>query len=306
MNKKVFVVVLNWNRADDTLDCLYSLSTLILDNIDLTVVVVDNASVDNSVERIKKASFPFKLVILENSENLGFAGGNNVGIEYSLKEGADYVMVLNNDTIVDKKLLVGLLPSFFDRNKKVGVVSPKIYFLKGFEFHRDRYSEEELGKVIWYAGGKIDWGNVFGSNRGVDEVDNGQFDKESETDFATGCCSLFSALALREVGFYNERYFMYFEDTDLSVRLNKAGYKVLFNPSGLVFHKVAQSSGIGSDLNDYFITRNRFLFGMKYAPLRSKFALIRESFRLLVNGRKWQKIGVVDFYRGNFGKGSWI
>lgn len=98
---------------------------------------------------------------------------------------------------------------------------------------------------------------------------------------------------------------MYFEDVDISVRFRKAGYRILFNPKGIVFHKVSQSSGIGSDLNDYFITRNRLLFGIRYAPLRSKLALIRESVKLLVSGRKWQKIGVLDFYRRNFGRGSW-
>jgi len=305
MDKKVFVVVLNWNRADDTLECLRSLSNLVLDDVVLTVVVVDNASVDNSVERIKKTKWPFAFALLKNSKNLGFAEGNNVGIKYSLENGADYVMVLNNDTIVDRKLLVNLLSSFDDKKEEVGVVSPKIYFAKGFEFHKDRYSKEELGRVIWYAGGKIDWNNVFGVNLGVDEVDNDRFDKEVRTDFATGCCSLFSASVLKKVGLYDKRYFMYFEDVDLSVRLNKAGYSVLFNPKGLVFHKVAQSSGIGSDLNDYFISRNRLLFGIKYAPLRSKIALIRESIKFLINGRKWQKLGVVDFYRRKFEKGSW-
>ncbi len=305
VNKRIFVVVLNWNRAGDTIECLHSLSQLVLDSIDLTVVVVDNASLDDSVERIKETKLPFGFVLLENSENLGFAAGNNVGIDYALHQGADYVMVLNNDTIVDKRLLVELVSSFEEMGGDVGVVSPKIYFAKGFEFHKDRYLKEDLGKVVWYAGGKVDWKNVLGFNEGVDEVDVGQFSKVKDIDFATGCCSLFSASALKKVGFYDKRYFMYFEDVDLSVRLKKTGYKVLFNPKGIVFHKVAQSSGIGSDLNDYFITRNRLLFGMKYAPVRSKIALIKESFRFLVNGRKWQKVGVIDFYRGNFGRGSW-
>lgn len=101
------------------------------------------------------------------------------------------MMVLNNDTIVDGKLLVSLLSSFELQDKKVGIVSPKIYFARGFEFHKRRYSRQDLGRVIWYAGGRVDWNNVFGVNVGVDEVDNGQFDEECETDFATGCCSIF-------------------------------------------------------------------------------------------------------------------
>ena len=98
---------------------------------------------------------------------------------------------------------------------------------------------------------------------------------------------------------------MYFEDTDLSQRLKLAGKKIVYDPSGVIWHKVAQSSGIGSNLNDYFTTRNRMLFGMKYASFRTKIALLRESVRLLISGRKYQKQGIKDFYLGRFGKGSW-
>jgi len=98
---------------------------------------------------------------------------------------------------------------------------------------------------------------------------------------------------------------MYYEDIDLSMRIKKAGFEVLYIPSANVWHKVAQSSGIGSGLNDYFITRNRLLFGMRYAKLRTRFALYRESLRFLLSGRVWQRKGVLDFYLGRLGKGSW-
>src|SRR3989344_2902107 len=110
---------------------------------------------------------------------------------------------------------------------------------------------------------------------------------------------------LEKSGLFDEKYFMYYEDTDLSLRIKKNGFKLFYIPQAIVWHKVAQSSGIGSELNDYFITRNRLLFGMKYAKIRSRFALYRESLRLLSSGRKWQKKGVIDFYLGRFGKGSW-
>ena len=111
--------------------------------------------------------------------------------------------------------------------------------------------------------------------------------------------------ALEKVGLLDEKYFMYLEDLDYSERIKKAGFKIIYEPKAIVWHKNAQSSGVGSDLNDYFFTRNRLLFGMTYAPIRTKFALIRESGRLAVKGRKWQKRGVVDFYLRNFEKGSW-
>ena len=98
---------------------------------------------------------------------------------------------------------------------------------------------------------------------------------------------------------------MYLEDADLSLRMRRAGWKVLYTPYGHLWHKVAQSSGIGSDLNDYYITRNRLLFGMRYASLKTRLALYKESLRFLLDGRDWQKKGVMDFYLGRFGKGSW-
>jgi GT2 family glycosyltransferase len=111
--------------------------------------------------------------------------------------------------------------------------------------------------------------------------------------------------ALKDIGLFDEKYFMYLEDADLSQRLKKKGWEVLYAPKTEIWHKVAQSSGIGSDLNDYFITRNRLLFGMRYAKCRTKLALVKESFKLLLTGRGWQKIGVRDFYLGRFRKGSW-
>ena len=111
--------------------------------------------------------------------------------------------------------------------------------------------------------------------------------------------------ALEKVGLFDEKYFMYFEDTDLSMRLKRVGFRVFYVPRAVLWHKVAQSSAIGSSLNDYFITRNRMLFGMKYAPLRARFALLREALKFLLYGRNWQRIGVIDYITGNLWKGSW-
>ncbi|OGM16145.1 hypothetical protein A2V55_02310 [Candidatus Woesebacteria bacterium RBG_19FT_COMBO_37_29] len=302
---KVFLVILNWNGYKDTLECLGSVSKVKPDNYDLHVVIVDNASTDNSVNYVKNfKSDNFEFSILTNKKNIGFAAGNNVGIKYSLEKGADYVMILNNDTIIDKNLISGLLRTFRE-DPEVGVVSPKIYFAPGFEFHKKVYQSKDLGKVIWYAGGDMNWRNIYGTNHGVDEVDRRQFEKTIATDFVTGACAFFNAEALKDIGFFDEKYFLYLEDADISQRMRKGGWKVLYSPHGFLWHKVAQSSAIGSELNDYFITRNRILFGLKYAPLRTRGALVRESIKLLVNGRKWQKIGIKDYYLGKFYQGSW-
>ena len=140
---------------------------------------------------------------------------------------------------------------------------------------------------------------------GIDDVDRGQYDKVKEVNFATGACLLVRSDIFFKIGFFDERFYLYFEDVEFCQRLLKANYKILYVPKSIIWHKVAQSSGVGSDLNDYFITRNRLLFGLTYAPIKTKLALIREAIGFLVGGRVWQKRGVVDFVKRSFGKGSW-
>lgn len=304
--KKIFIVILNWNQPELTINCVKSIEKLKINKgFEVKVLIVDNGSTDNSIEKLKKLeSGKIKSEILETHENLGFAAGNNFGIKYCFEKSADYIMVINNDTLVDKNLVYELIKEM-EEDPKIGITSPKIYFAKGYEFHLERYKKDELGKVIWYAGGIIDWKNVYGKNRGVDEVDKGQFDKRISIDFATGACFMARSEALKRVGLFNEKYFMYMEDADLSERMKENNWKIIYQPKAKLWHKVAQSSGIGSSLNDYYISRNRLMFGFKYAKIRTKIALIRESIRLFIFGRHWQAVGIRDFYLRKFGKGSW-
>lgn len=302
---KVFVVILNWNQPELTIDCVRSVYKNKLKGFKVEIVVVDNGSSFDNYAKLKESLKEENVKIIETGVNLGFAGGNNVGFDYSLDHLADYILVLNNDTIVDSQLLTNLIKTA-EEDKKVAIVSPKIYFAKGYEFHKEKYTKTQLGRVLWYAGGKMDWKNIYGNNRGVDEVDLGQYNKKKEIDFATGACFLVRASALKEIGVFNEKYFMYLEDADLSMRLQKKGWRIVYEPKAKLWHKVAQSSSIGSDLNDYFISRNRLLFGFKYANFRAKFALFRESLKLFIFGRHWQAVGIRDFYLRKFGKGSWV
>ena len=305
---KISVIILNWDGKEDTKECLESVGKSRITDYKLQSIVVDNGSTDGSQKAVKnfykKARKDITWELIENRENLGFAEGNNVGMRYALKSGADFIMLLNNDTIIDKNLFVDLINAA-KNYPKAGIISPKIYFAKGFEYHKKRYKKNELGRVIWYAGGDVDWNNIYGSNHGVDEVDKGQFDKVADTDFATGCCMFFRSKVLKDLGLFDKRYFAYLEDSDLSQRAKKAGWRVLYTPKPHLWHKVGQALGVGSEKNDYYITRNRLLFGLRYARLRTKVALIKESIKLLLKGRKWQRIAIRDFYLGRFGKGSW-
>jgi len=301
---KVAIIIINFNGEEDTAQCLRSLEALNFPKENLLTVVVDNGS-KKKLELSKTTLASGNIKVLDAGENLGFAGGNNFGIRYAIENGADYVMLLNNDTYVEKNLVKELL-SAFQAESNVGIIAPKIYFAKGFEFHKNNYREEDLGKVFWYAGGIMDWENVIGRHRGVDEVDHGQYERIEDTDFATGCCFFTSVEVLQRVGFLDERLFLYYEENDLCQRVKQYGYRILYAPKAILWHKNAQSTGgSGSALQDYFITRNRLWFGMRYASLRARIALIRESIKLLISGRKWQKVGVLDFFLRKFGKGSY-
>ncbi len=301
--QKVFISTINYNTKKETLGCLISMQKLNKTGVDLHVLVIDNGSEPFNVD--EEQFKDINLSIIKTPENLGFSGGHNFGLKRILEQGAEFVLILNNDTILDKNLLVELLAPF-KKDSKIGVTVPKMYFAPGFEFHKDRYKKNEIGRVFWYAGGNIDWKNVYPKHRGVDEVDNGQYNKMEETDFASGACLMIKKEALLKVGLFDEKYFMYFEDADWNMRAKNAGFKALYVPKAVLWHINAASSSSGSSLHDYFITRNRMLFGMSYAPLKVKISLIKESFRFLLKGRPWQKKGIRDFYLRKFKKGSFV
>ncbi len=305
---KISIVIVNWNRSEDTIECLKSLEKISYPLKNIQIILVDNNSDSSDKDKIKKyftkSKFKINNLFIENVKNYGFAAGNNIGIKAAVDMNSQYVLLINNDTYVKSDFLEKL-ESVFKNNQNIAAVSPKIYFAKGFEYHK-KYKESELSKVIWYAGGEIDWKNVYANNVDVDKVDTYQNDENRETEFATGACVLYSTKAILNTGFFDENYFMYFEDTDLSVRFKKNGWKIMFCPKSIIWHKVAQSSGIGSGLNDYFLTRNRIIFAMKYANFRAKFAIFREALKLIFIGRKWQRIGVMDYFFGKNGRGSWI
>ena len=224
---KILVSLVNFNGAENTLLCLDGLDNVKVEGFELSVVVVDNASAENF--QTKKQYKNFDLKIIRSESNLGFSGGQNLGIKYGLEKKVDYFLVLNNDVILEENLLSELLKTFIEE-KNCGIVSPKIYFAKGYEFHKDRYEEAEKGKVIWYAGGKMDWKNVLASHNGVDEVDKGQFNKLEKTDFASGCCEIIKKEVFETIGLFDEKYFLYYEDNDLSQRARRAGFDIYYQP----------------------------------------------------------------------------
>lgn len=304
---KVSLIVLSYNGINLTLEVLECISKLEIEGLNIETIVVDNASKDKTFENLKDyklTNMPFK--IIRNKENLGFAGGNNLGIKDALKRKANYIILLNNDIFFTNEIISVLVKEAL-KDKKIGLISPKMYFAKGYEFYKDRYKKEDLGKVIWYAGGIIDKDNVYSSHKGVDEIDKDQFNKQEETDFINGACVLINSKLIKEIGLLDEKLFLYWEDVDYSQRARKVGWKVVYTPKTKLWHKVSiAAGGSGGEMNDYFLTRNRLIYGFRYMPLRTKCALVKDSVRILLKGRKWQKNGVVDFYLKRWGKGSKI
>lgn len=307
MKTRVSIIILAVNSLDLIKCELIDLAKLKIDNLQVDVIIVDNGSTDGTDKFVKSYRLPnMSIKYIQAGSNLGFAEGNNIGIEYANKNNSDYVLLLNNDMIVPSDLLIKLV-SFMEQNPNAGLVSPKIYFAKGYEFHRTRYKQNELGKVIWYAGGKIDWDNIYTSHIGVDEVDRGQFDNTMLTEIANGACVLIKRSVFEKIGLLNKDLFLYWEDTDFCQRAIRSGFNVYYYPAASIWHKVSASAGgSGSKSNDYFLVRNRYYFAMNYAKIRTKFAVLRDTIRLALFGRDWQKLGALHALIGKKGAGPWV
>lgn len=238
--------------------------------------MIDNDSEDNSIEAFKK-SFP-EITYIQNDKNLGYSGGNNVGIKRAIEDGAEWVILLNNDTTIKSDTLEKLV-SLTDKYG-YDIASPKIYFYPEREFHYNQYLDSERGKVIWYAGGRIDWANIIPKHIGVDEFDHGQWEQAQETEFATGCCMLIKATVIKTIGMLDDTYTAYFEDTDYCMKAKKAGYKVGYIPQSKMWHKNAGSTGGSGSVSQIdLVDKSRFIFAMRYGSWRAKLAIIRNKFR---------------------------
>lgn len=221
----VYIVVLSWEGKEDTLACLQSLEAVTYQHV--KIVVVDNASTDGTADAVR-ARYPGVDVIV-NGMNVRFAGGNNVGIEHALEHGAEYVLLLNNDTKVHSGFLAHLVTAAESVNG-MGMAAPKIYYYD--DPHR-----------IWYAGGRISWWQGWVSHIGVRESDASRHDRQGETQYITGCCMLVKRRLIQQIGLLDPSYFIYGEDADWSVRAQRAGYKLLYVPSAVIWHKLSVSAG---------------------------------------------------------------
>ena len=286
MYPKVAVIILNWNGFKDTLECLESLYQNTYPNY--AVIVVDNASSDDSLKKIRqyckgkievkstfftylKSNKPIKIteytlaeskkrtyvhsdmVIIKNDKNYGFAEGNNIGIRYAMNNlNPDYVLLLNNDTVVDSGFLRELI-EVSRSNSNIGFVSPKTYY----------YNFDNRNDIINFAGGSLNMFKGQSQSIGVNEIDNGQYDEIKTVEYGEGSCLLVKKEVLEKIGIFDTRYFAYWEEADLCIRGYKAGYMSVYVPKAKIWHKISASTDDPTKL--YYYTRNKFWFMQKYA-----------------------------------------
>ena len=292
--RKTFLIIVHYGKLNDTYDCLKSIYS---GNYAPPIILINNSIDPKLKDKVRQFK---KIDLIIPNRNLGFAGANNFAIKKALSGGAENIILLNNDTLVPIDFCKNLIDYASISDK--GLISPKIYFAKGFEYHKDKYQNKDLGHILWYAGGSIDWNNIYASHRGVDEVDKGQYDRIENTDFATGCAVLIKKEVIEKTGLIDENYFLYYEDVDYSLSARQKGFLTQYYPYAFVWHKNAGSSqGPGSPLHQYYQTRNRLYFGFKFARLRTKLALIKESIAQIAKGQIIRR-AVFDFYFKRMGK----
>jgi GT2 family glycosyltransferase len=292
----VIAVILNTNRREDTLECLASLEK----NTYSThkAIVLDNASSDGSVEAIRSA-YP-GVEIIELTENLGYAGNNNVGIKAALGRGADWVFVLNEDTILAPDCLVNLV-EVGESDQQIGIVGPMVY----------HYDEPD---IIQSAGGSLSryWDSWHVAQN---EPDQGQIDKPHRVDFISGCGIMVRRAVIDQVGMLDERFFYYKEETEWCLRARRRGWHIIHVPKAKLWHKGVQRDYRPKPYVTYYKTRNRFLMLAKHhAPLYVWVVTWLQTLRTLTSWTvkpKWRPMrehrnamwcGMLDFLRRRWGQ----
>jgi hypothetical protein len=264
--RSVWIVVLNWNGLSDTLACLESLRAL--HYAKRRIIVVDNGSTDGSVAALRSAGSPFAIELIEAGKNLGYAGGNNLGIRYALDRGADFVLILNNDTTVDPMLLDELVGAA-ERHPDVGCFGPWIFYMQ----EPDR---------LWFTGSE--WEPAAAAftapwkGRLASELPN----ETMSTEYVCGAALFFRATVARQVGLFDERFFLVCEDSDWCFRVRRAGFGCVTVPSARVWHKIGTSFGSeASPLRTYFSVRNKLLWAEKNLSRRESWRILRGALRRL-------------------------
>lgn len=270
MNKKVEIIIVNFNGFSDTVECLESLENINYDNYG--IIVVDNGSTEKPTIQqqnyISANSF-----YIETGSNLGFSGGNNIGIEKAKELRADYVLLLNNDTIVEPDFLAYMVAAA-ECHDNVGMIGGRI-----------RYYDQP--DTLWYAGGYFDERTGAVGHFKSDRIDDGGNHRTSEVTFVTGCLALIPMPVIERVGVLNESYFLYAEDTDYCARVISDGFKLYYCEDAVIYHKCSATTGKNSYGRTYYMTRNNLEISRKFLkyPLRGYLCYSWRTLKDVLRGR---------------------
>lgn len=296
MEPRVAIVILTYNSEQVIKACLESVSQIEYPHCE--VFVVDNNSRDGTKAVVGK--FGGQICLIENEENLGFSGGNNIGIRKALAGDFEYFLLLNPDTEVTPNFLRPLL-EVGEKDRQVGIVTPKVLYPGG------------EGRIL-FAGGVIDWQMAKNYHRGQGEIDCGQYDEVEETDFASGASLLIKKEVMEKIGLLDEKYFLYYEDADWCLRVKRAGYKIIYQPQAVIYHQESTATKKGSPNYYYYFTRNRLYFVKKFFNRRAAGRIyFLEALRFVKNLVKLFKssgreqslailVGIGDFVHGRMGR----
>lgn len=264
---KIAIILLNYNNYRDTIECITSIKENIdINNFKFEIIVVDNKSTNESIDRLKKVD---GITLIQANENAGFSAGNNLGIKYALNNQADYILLLNNDTIITKDSINKMYISL-NKHTDIGLMSCRIMY----------YEDKNL---INYCGGRINYfkGTAEFYNKGKEYISSGN--DFIYTEVATGCCMLMKSELIKEVGLLPEEYFMYYEDVDFCAKVQKNGYRIGVCLDAVIYHKESASSGgKESPFAIQWNTRNRIIFINKYKCYGALTKLFFYSTRFIV------------------------
>jgi len=252
-DRSVAIIVLTWNQRDMTLDCLASLRELHYPSVE--TIVVDNASSDGTADAVREA-YP-EVVVIENPDNLGFVGGNNAGLRYAMETDAEYIMLLNNDTVLDPDMVTELI-TVMEADTSVGITGPKMLYF-------------DQPDTIWCAGNRINWKTGDSQRLQAEQPDSTLDLDPIEVDFITGCAICLRREVIDRIGMLDTRFFIYYEETDWCIQAHRHGWKILYVPRARLWHKVSAAMGATSPATDYYMTRNALLFLAKNRRGVSKF-----------------------------------
>jgi GT2 family glycosyltransferase len=295
----VVTIVLNTNRKNDTLECLRSLATQ-EPGSDNLVMVLDNKSSDGSAEAIRGA-FPTTVIVAIDGDR-GYAGNNNVGIKLAVARRPDWILILNEDTVLDSACLTRMIAAG-ESEASIGMVGPLV-------LHHDEPN------VIQSAGGQLGryWESV---HIGANDIDRGRFDRVQDVDWISGCALLVRRAVVEQVGMLDERFYYYWEETEWCVRTRKAGWRIVHAPDAKLWHKGVRRDYVATANVTYYNTRNKFLLmSIHRAPLsvwvvtswqtaRTLLAwTLRCRWRSLTEHRRAMRQGVIDFVLGHWGARS--